>query len=97
MPKTLGESRLILNIMTMKSSEKFEGYLIPSEYLEGIKGGMRIEARSAVKCPSCTTNAPIIATKDYPPSIFVCTGCGCIWRIILVGGVYQVDIIGDGK
>ena len=31
----------------------FKAFLIPNEYLKGIKGGIGIEGESAVKCPSC--------------------------------------------
>lgn len=74
----------------------FKAFLIPNEYLKGIKGGIGIEGESAVKCPSCKKNAPIIATKNSPP-YYICTGCGCVWRIVLEGGEYSLDIIKDGR
>lgn len=74
----------------------FKAFLIPNEYLKGIKGGIGIEGESAVKCPSCTTNAPIIATKNLPP-VYICTGCGCAWRIILEKGTYYLEIIKNGR
>lgn len=80
----------------MKGNEKFEGYLIPNEYLEGIKGGMSVETRSATDCPSCNTGKPVLGTRNIPPT-YVCTGCGCVWTIVLSGGEYYVKIIRDGR
>ena len=79
----------------MKKDE-FNAFLIPDEYLEEIKGCAGVGSKSATGCPSCDKNAPIIGTKMLPPT-YHCTGCGCVWRIVLDGGGYYIQILKDGK
>lgn len=80
----------------MKAKEEFKGYLIPDEYLKGIRGGEEYPIGiGRTFCPSCGGNN-IIATLGIPPH-YTCWDCRASWIYRETSDEIIIDMKGGTK
>jgi hypothetical protein len=89
------QSRQNINLYTMKELEAIRVYVVPEEYLKGIKGGNQPVWEWPVwknTCPGCGKSEDVKATLNVPPT-YHCFNCNCTWQVVLYGGVYYVKFL----